>query len=184
MRTDGVGALSLSKVARHIGVKPPSLYQYFPSKNAVYDEIFRRGWHESTSYIAERVKNVESPIDRLRISLAAMLTWSVEHPVHAQLLHWRPVPGFVPSEASMAEAENALSHLRALVQAAVDAGQLRPRAAQESGIATLTVIGAGIISQQLSNEPDAPPGRGRFTKHADELMDVYLAYFGTGGDSA
>ena len=42
MQADGVAALSLSEVARRMGIKPPSLYKYFPSKLAVYDELFRR----------------------------------------------------------------------------------------------------------------------------------------------
>ncbi|HSK35318.1 MAG TPA: helix-turn-helix domain-containing protein [Actinomycetota bacterium] len=35
MAEDGVAALSLAEVARRMGMRPPSLYQYFPSKLAV-----------------------------------------------------------------------------------------------------------------------------------------------------
>ena len=40
MAEDGVAALSLAEVARRMGMRPPSLYQYFPSKLAVYDALF------------------------------------------------------------------------------------------------------------------------------------------------
>ena len=43
MATEGVAALSLSAVARRLGMQPPSLYQYFPSKMAIYDALFQRG---------------------------------------------------------------------------------------------------------------------------------------------
>ncbi len=43
METEGVAALSLSAVARQVGMQPPSLYQYFPSKMAIYDALFQRG---------------------------------------------------------------------------------------------------------------------------------------------
>ena len=43
METEGVAALSLSAVARRLGLQPPSLYQYFPSKMAIYDALFQRG---------------------------------------------------------------------------------------------------------------------------------------------
>src|SRR5206468_8789214 len=40
----GVGGLSLGEVARRMGMRTPSLYVYFDSKNAVYDAVFARGW--------------------------------------------------------------------------------------------------------------------------------------------
>ena len=46
MSEDGVTGLSLAEVARRLGVRPPSLYKYFPSLHAVYDALFLRGSHE------------------------------------------------------------------------------------------------------------------------------------------
>src|SRR6202166_1165477 len=46
MTEEGVNGLSLAEVARRLGVQPPSLYKYFPSLMAVYDELFRRGQAE------------------------------------------------------------------------------------------------------------------------------------------
>src|SRR5919206_702435 len=43
MREHGVAALNLNEVARRVGVKTPSLYEYFPGKAALYDELFRLG---------------------------------------------------------------------------------------------------------------------------------------------
>src|ERR687884_349506 len=43
MREQGVAALNLNEVARRVGVKTPSLYEYFPGKSALYDELFRLG---------------------------------------------------------------------------------------------------------------------------------------------
>src|SRR5262249_20941968 len=46
MAQEGVAGLSLSEVARRMGIQPPSLYKYFPSKLALYDELFKRGARE------------------------------------------------------------------------------------------------------------------------------------------
>lgn len=50
MGENGVAGLSLGEVARRVGIRPPSLYVYFDSKNAVYDAVydavFARGWQE------------------------------------------------------------------------------------------------------------------------------------------
>ena len=61
----GVGALSLSTVAREMGIRPPSLYQYFPSRLAVYDELFRRGNDELNAFMADAVAGIADPIARL-----------------------------------------------------------------------------------------------------------------------
>src|SRR3954452_14199457 len=46
MATDGVAGLSLGEIARRMGIRTPSLYVYFPSKNALYDALFERGARE------------------------------------------------------------------------------------------------------------------------------------------
>src|ERR1700759_2053929 len=43
MTEEGVNGLSLSEVARRLGVQPPSIYKYFPSLMAIYDALFMRG---------------------------------------------------------------------------------------------------------------------------------------------
>ena len=48
MREQGVGALSLNEVARLVGLRGPALYEYFPSKTAVYDALFRLGTRLAT----------------------------------------------------------------------------------------------------------------------------------------
>src|SRR5207245_1043353 len=43
MTEEGVNGLSLSEVARRLGVKPPSIYKYFDSLMGIYDALFERG---------------------------------------------------------------------------------------------------------------------------------------------
>src|SRR5260221_4315228 len=43
MREEGVVALNLQEVARRVGVRAPSLYEYFPGKMALYVALFRMG---------------------------------------------------------------------------------------------------------------------------------------------
>jgi AcrR family transcriptional regulator len=47
MAEQGAAGLSLGEVARRMGIRPPSLYVYFASKNAVYDDVFARGWRDA-----------------------------------------------------------------------------------------------------------------------------------------
>jgi hypothetical protein len=66
-----------------------------------------------------------------------------------------------------------LQDLRDHLAATVAAGQLHPDAASEEGIALFTAITAGVMSQQMANEPDASYEEGRFSR----LMPVVLEMF-------
>ena len=39
-RRDGLAAITLREVARQVGMRAPSLYTYFGSKNAMYDAMY------------------------------------------------------------------------------------------------------------------------------------------------
>ena len=53
MAERGVNGLSLSEVARRLGVQPPALYKYFDSLAALYDEAFLRGHTEHLDQVRE-----------------------------------------------------------------------------------------------------------------------------------
>src|SRR5687767_4574754 len=104
MAEQGVAGLTLGEVARRMGIRPPSLYGYFDGKHALYDALFERGWR----LLLEQLRATESQLTRAdpladhREGLEAFARWAVEHPAYSALMFWRPVPGFVPSEASYA----------------------------------------------------------------------------------
>src|SRR5215469_14809148 len=45
-RRDGLSAVTLREVAGRIGMRSPSLYSHFDSKNAIYDAMFAEAWGE------------------------------------------------------------------------------------------------------------------------------------------
>jgi len=178
MAEEGAAGLSLSEVARRMGLRPPSLYQYFPSRMAIYDALFERGAQHQLG-IAERYlgRLADDPAGAISAASQALFSWVQANPVLAQLLHWRPVPGFEPSARAYAPAVRLIELTREALRAAVDAGQLAPAAATDEGVALYTVLGAGLISQQLSNEPGVPPGQGRFTRLAPTALDMFFTYY-------
>src|SRR5262245_22054630 len=97
MTEDGVNGLSLSEVARRLGVQPPSIYKYFPSLMAIYDALFERGQRELGAVIEAAMAAAEPGLPAIDAGLEASLRWSLEHRAVAQLMFWRPVPSFEPS---------------------------------------------------------------------------------------
>jgi AcrR family transcriptional regulator len=173
METEGVAALSLSAVARRLGMQPPSLYQYFPSKMAIYDALFQRGAELVLAVQREAVAAASEDEDRLQRGIDAFCRWCLQHPVYSQLLFWRTVPGFEPSPEAFEPAKEAIEELRKLLQDAVDAGRLHPDAADDEAIALFTSMTAGVLSQQIANQPNASFEDGRFSR----LLPVVLEMF-------
>jgi AcrR family transcriptional regulator len=175
MEAEGVAALSLSAVARRLGLQPPSLYQYFPSKMAIYDALFQRGNElVRDAYRAAHVAaDTDDQLELNLITATAFCRWCLEHQVYSQLLFWRTVPGFEPSPEAFVPAQESIQDLRRHLQATVDAGHLHPDATSDEAIALYTSMIAGLLSQQIANEPDASFEDGRYIR----LLPVVLEMF-------
>src|SRR6478735_12756574 len=55
----GIGGLSLHALAREVGMRQPSLYEYFDSKHALYDAMFADGNRQ----LLERMDALKLPRD-------------------------------------------------------------------------------------------------------------------------
>jgi AcrR family transcriptional regulator len=183
MAEEGVAGLSLGEIARRMGIRPPSLYVYFPSKNALYDALFARGWR----LLLDAVASYERAHPPVEDDLAAILLrfgrefvrWSVEHLAYAQLLFWRPVPGFRPSDAAYEPAVELVARSRARMAQLQDRGLLRADVAPADLHRDWTVLISGVISQQLANAPDEPFEQGRFTAALPGLVQMFADHYGT-----
>src|SRR5262245_65618201 len=106
-RREGIAGLTLRGLARELGISQPSLYEYFDSKHALYDALFDNGNRQ----LLERLDALRLPDDPRRAVkrfMRAFTDFSLEDDARRQLLFQRPIPGFEPSEASYARAEQVL----------------------------------------------------------------------------
>ena len=181
MTEHGVAGLSLGEVARRMGMRTPSLYVYFDSKNAVYDAVFARGWRQVLAEMAWSDEQVDTEPDLPAYLLAdtrRFVRWLLEHPVHAQLMCWRPVPGYVPSPDAYLPAVELLDasqrmfdrlHARGLFRADLDPARL---------LRTWTILTSGVLTQQLANAPEQSFEDGEFTSTLPDLVSMFLNQYG------
>jgi AcrR family transcriptional regulator len=180
MAQEGVAGLSLSEVARRMGIQPPSLYKYFPSKLALYDELFKRGAMEVLAVFRAAVAGAEPGWTALTAGIEAIMRLGLDRQVIAQLLNWRPVPGFEPSAEAFGPSVELVGEVRRLLQAASDRGELAPGAASEEGAALLSILIAGVMSQQLANQPRASWDDGRFTRLTPRVLSLFQCAYPPG----
>jgi AcrR family transcriptional regulator len=177
MTEQGVNGLSLSEVARRLGVKPPSIYKYFDSLMSIYDVLFERGQRAHLDTMRAAMQSVEPGLDALAAGLEASCRWCVDHPATAQLLFWRPVPSFEPTAEAMAPSVEMLQLQRQALTAAVAARDLGPGAASDEAVLVASVLVSGLIGQSIANEPGIPWGEGRFSPLFPKLLGTLVALY-------
>jgi AcrR family transcriptional regulator len=181
MAEQGVAGLSVGEIARRMGIRPPSVYVYFPSKHALYDALFARGarlllaaMQEVFAALPARPATLE---EILLPASRAFVRWSVENAAYSQLLFWRPVPGFTPSPEAYVAAIELIELARDRLRGLQDSGLLRAEVSIEQMERDWTIMLAGVFSQQLSNAPQQRFDEGRFTAAIPELMAMYADYY-------
>jgi AcrR family transcriptional regulator len=177
MTEEGVNGLSLSEVARRLGVKPPSIYKYFDSLLAIYDVLFERGQRDNLDAMRVAMQGAEPGLDALAAGLEASCRWCLAHPATAQLLFWRPVPSFEPTPEAMAPSVLMVQLQRQALADAVAGGELGPDADSDEAVFVASVFVSGIIGQSIANEPGLPWGEGRFSPLFPKLLGTLVALY-------
>jgi AcrR family transcriptional regulator len=181
MAETGAAGMSLGEVARRMGVKPPSLYVYFPSKAALCDEVFARGWRTASTLFDpydEVLAARPDPRAFLVDAARAFVSWAVDHPAYAQLMFWRPVPAWSPSAAAYEPAQALYARTTAMLRTLRNQGGLRRGADLDEATGVWTVLIAGLVSQQLANQPGVAAHDGRFTRLVAPMVAGFLATYG------
>jgi AcrR family transcriptional regulator len=159
-RAQGLAGVLLRDVARKIGMRPPSLYWYYDSKQAIYDAMFAEGNRQLLARLAEQ----DWPADAagiLRLCARVLVEFAAEDVARYQLLFQRTIPDFEPSPESYALAVQVLDEMRARFSAA---GLTDP-----AQFDLWTALVAGLAAQQTSNDP----GGDRWLRLIDEAADMY-----------
>jgi AcrR family transcriptional regulator len=172
MREEGVAALNLNEVARRVGMKTPSLYEYFSGKLAIYDALYLEGVR---LYGESRIKRKEQNLNFWEFVEQAIyyyLNFAYRNPDLYYLVFERPVPEFVPSEESMVESRKLLGNLNPIFQEAINKGVIKTDLSVEAVRDIFIVVLHGLTSMHMANEPDLPPGQGRFGSLIPAITDM------------
>jgi len=164
VREEGLAVLSLRDVAARVGMRAPSLYQYFASKHAIYDAMFGQAARQALDAVAGPLENTD-PRAAFRTSARRIFEFATSDPARAQLLFQRTIPGFEPSPESYAPAVALLDWSRDRIAAV---GITDPHA-----LDMWTALISGLMSQQIANDP----GGARWAVLIDDAVDMFLAKF-------
>lgn len=158
----GASSLSLRGVAASIGLSPPAMYRYFPSKAHLVTSLIVEAYNSLADSLSDALKS--NPIldwkDVFRGLALAYRAWALEKPEAFYLIFGDPIPGYQAPEAEVAgPASRTLSALIATLAMARDAGELS---------LPLTVTASPVLESELANWND--------TVHHTHPDLLYLAF--------
>lgn len=175
MREQGVAALNLNEVARRLQMRAPSLYEYFPSKAALYDALYL---HAITLFAETdtRVWETHPPgWGRIQAWFEARLSLAMEQPDLYHLVYDAPVPGFAPGDAGTAVALQIGVDAERAVAELIDAGVIAPGLPPDRARDFLLALRHGMIAETLGKKAITPPIAHRFASLVPVVMGVLQA---------
>jgi AcrR family transcriptional regulator len=168
-RRDGLSAVTLREVAGRIGMRSPSLYSHFDSKNAIYDAMFAQAWSELCAVFDAMDPLPAAPRLAMLAVAEAFFDFAVADLARHQLMNQRTIPAFRPSDQAYAASVAAYERMRAVLhRCGVDA---------QADLDLWTAIVGGLVDQQLANDP----GGTRWHRQLPRLVDMYCDEAGVGG---
>ncbi len=136
IREEGAAALSLRGIARELGIAAPSIYHYYPTRDALVTVLIVDAFNalaESQRWALSAAPAGE-PVAQLTALGLAYREWAISHPQRYQLIFGTPIPGYVaPEEVTLPAAAAGFVPLTEALQTALEAGRLRVE-----GLAPLT----------------------------------------------
>ena len=157
---DGIAGLSLRDLAREVGMQAPSLYTYFDSKAAIYDEMFAAGFRELDAALSD-IEVEGGPVDVIASAIEVFIAFCQASVPRYQLLFTRAVPDWTPSAQAYAVSVASYEQMAALL---AGLGVEQPQ-----DIDLLTALTSGMAAQQLANDPDGDRWQ-RLSRTAAEMF--------------
>jgi AcrR family transcriptional regulator len=100
----GPAGLSISAIARDLGLSGPALYRYFASRDALLAELVVEAYTDLADALEEAVREGAAGQTQLERFLTTYRAWAIDQPHRYRLLYQPPVPGFDPNGPALMQA--------------------------------------------------------------------------------
>ncbi len=166
-REKGVAAFTLKDVADRVGMRPPSLYSHFASKNAIYDAMFGQAWHGCLDAMRAAADGLpDDPRTAMTVMGHAYFDYAVADQARNQLMNARISPDFQPSAQAYAPSLAVWELARTeLDKVGVSA---------EADLDLFSAVVGGLVDAQLANDP----GGDRYARQLDRAIGMLAEHFG------
>lgn len=169
-RRDGLTALTLREVGELVGMRAPSLYSHFASKNAIYDAMYAESWRGVLDAYASATFP-DAPRAALLAEAEMFFDYATADLARDQLMNLRIMHDFEPSEEAYAVAVEVYDWMRDFLRAK------GVKVNRQADLDLWTAMLAGAINQQHANDP----GGTRWRRQLPRLVDMFADEVGIPG---
>lgn len=157
----------MRQVAASVGMKAPSLYQYFATKNDLYDAMFYSGYEQLRDRLESHDGKTRVTRDEIKEEGRKFFDFCTEDPVRYTLMCERPIPGFTPSAESSSLADEVLRTQVYSMMATLGVED-------ENTMRLFLAMTNGIVAQQNALNPGGRDWR----PVMEEAIDLFLDHVG------
>lgn len=160
----GIAGISLRDLAARVGMRAPSLYTYFGSKDDLYDAMFAQANRDLLTHFEDWHEQLAGadPLTRLCEGAIEWIRWCQRSVPRYQLLYTRAIPGWEPSSDSYTIAGEVLARTAEVAAAA--------GLETQEDLDLYTAITGGLAAQQMANDPTGD----RWTRLADRAVRLLV----------
>ena len=158
---EGPQALSMRRVAREVNASTQVLYTMFGGKDGLANELFEEGFRRLTQ-AHESGPRSEDPLRHLYHRAGAYFENALANPNYYRVMFFDAIPGFTPSEETLARTWGTFDALTEAVRACARAGLFAPDVAEDPREAALSLWSAahGVVSLRIAGHlPDEGEAR-------------------------
>lgn len=166
----GLAAVTLREVAARVGMRSPSLYSHFESKNAIFDAMFGEAW-AGYLRVCEGLDDVlpKQPRKALLMMMQTFVDYASADLARSQLMNQRMVVDFEPSAGSYAPSVQVMELFRKRLAAI--------GVASDGDVDLCAALVGGLIDGQFANDP----GGDRYIRHLPRVLDMFADEVGLPG---
>jgi AcrR family transcriptional regulator len=174
---EGPQALSMRRVAREVNASTQVLYTMFGGKDGLAEELFLEGFERLTRAHGAAAARSEDPLRHLYDRAEAYFENALANPNYYRVMFFDAIPGFRPSEETLAKTWRTFDALTEAVRACARAGLFAREVEEEPREAALSLWSAahGVVSLRIAGHlPDEDEARRVFERTMRGVVEGLL----------
>ncbi len=171
MRENGVHTFNMQLLAKTVGIQAPSLYEYFASKNAIFDALYSHGLEIFQQSVFKELKNITKFSDAVRHVFTAELDFSRKHPDLYQIIFNNALPGYVISPKNRKMVAEGLNRGVARLTKLIEKESYPIPISNEQAALLVDVVLSGVSTRLLNVDEDQSD---EFQARSIDLVDAII----------
>lgn len=177
VRTDGFTALSMRSLARAVGVTAPTIYDYFPGKEAVLNSLYRVAVQDLIEQYDDILAGMTSGLDAIVEMARGYRQFAITQPDIFLLVFARVDSTYCPGQEEMNECKGLLDRVTQAMNFAIEQGEMTPSDPEIAAYFLWTTVHGAVMLEvhRVVGKWDATMLRAMFEQNLAMIRTAFSA---------